>query len=290
MKTKIIYISGDEVFDVSDIRAAFEEVRNTLGFGTDTVLFGVPVDSDDAGLHIEQKPQNVKKTKTTEPVENITIRSAETKKTDSKPEEKIEETPDTSEKIIPILSVLSGDKGLEEIEEESDSEIYDTDIETPIEETVTLKKIKIEDAPKEHKETKIIKTETVKIEEIMTDDFPTEQETLEQLFERIAPLRETEENIHAQEEEPEVTVEELNLDTTLEQLANEFAEKEDDIVETPKASASGKIGKLKNILPFKKAKREEPSLMGDLFGWAGIAANDDEFSIPGFFTTSASKK
>ncbi len=30
--------------------------------------------------------------------------------------------------------------------------------------------------------------------------------------------------------------------------------------------------------------------MGDLFGWAGVAANDEDFSIPGFFTTAASKK
>lgn len=48
MKTKIIYISGNEVFNMADIRAAFEEVRNTLGLGTDTIMFGVPVDNDDA--------------------------------------------------------------------------------------------------------------------------------------------------------------------------------------------------------------------------------------------------
>ena len=48
MKTKIIYISGNEVFDMADIRAAFEEVRNTLHLGSDTVMFGVPVDNDDA--------------------------------------------------------------------------------------------------------------------------------------------------------------------------------------------------------------------------------------------------
>ena len=41
MKTKIIYISGSEIFDMADIRAAFEEVRGTLGLDSDTVLFGV---------------------------------------------------------------------------------------------------------------------------------------------------------------------------------------------------------------------------------------------------------
>ena len=50
MKTKIIYISGNEIFNISDIRAAFEEVRNALNLDKETVLFGVPVDSEDAGL------------------------------------------------------------------------------------------------------------------------------------------------------------------------------------------------------------------------------------------------
>ena len=48
MKTKIIYISGNELFEISDIRSAFEEVRAALSLGPDTVLFGVPVDNDDA--------------------------------------------------------------------------------------------------------------------------------------------------------------------------------------------------------------------------------------------------
>ena len=68
------------------------------------------------------------------------------------------------------------------------------------------------------------------------------------------------------------------------QLASEFAESADKIVATSKPENHGKIGKLKNILPFKKAKRDDSGLMGDLFGWAGIAANDEDFSIPGFFT------
>ncbi len=44
MKTKIIYISGNEIFDMADIRAAFDEVRTALNLGGDTVLFGVPVE------------------------------------------------------------------------------------------------------------------------------------------------------------------------------------------------------------------------------------------------------
>ncbi|MBR4860073.1 MAG: hypothetical protein IKV10_02110, partial [Alphaproteobacteria bacterium] len=48
MKTKIIYISGNEVFEMAQIRAAFEEVRSALGLDNDTILFGVPVDADNA--------------------------------------------------------------------------------------------------------------------------------------------------------------------------------------------------------------------------------------------------
>ena len=81
-----------------------------------------------------------------------------------------------------------------------------------------------------------------------------------------------------------------DTDATLAQLANEFAAAQDKIVSIEKPESQGKIGKLKNILPFKKAKRDDSSLMGDLFGWAGIAANDEDFSIPGFFTNAASKK
>ena len=48
MKTKIIYISGNEVFAMAEIRAAFDSVRATLGLDKDTILFGVPVDCDSA--------------------------------------------------------------------------------------------------------------------------------------------------------------------------------------------------------------------------------------------------
>ena len=48
MKTKIIYISGNEVFEMAEIRVAFDQVRAALGLDNDTILFGVPVDSDSA--------------------------------------------------------------------------------------------------------------------------------------------------------------------------------------------------------------------------------------------------
>ena len=47
MKKKIVYISGAEVFDVNDVRAAFDEVRIALKLDKDTILFGVPVDESE---------------------------------------------------------------------------------------------------------------------------------------------------------------------------------------------------------------------------------------------------
>lgn len=72
MKTKIIYISGNEVFDMADIRAAFDEVRSTLGLGKDTVMFGVPVDSDDALATSKAADTNVV-TEATTPQEEMPI-------------------------------------------------------------------------------------------------------------------------------------------------------------------------------------------------------------------------
>ncbi|MBN1324845.1 MAG: hypothetical protein JW974_01360 [Alphaproteobacteria bacterium] len=300
MKTKIIYISGSEIFDVADIRSAFDEVRSALGFGLDTVLFGVPVDSDDIGLEKIKKPSELKNTVVTEEIieteseedvsEEVVIKPAPLKKKTTKIELESETKPEpeqrypkVSEKIIPILSVLSGKSDSENNEDEQNSNSQESiEIESVVSETVTLKDKNFID------EEEVVTTKTFTIEEMMNDDVPDveQEETLEQLFARITPLRED-----TNTEEINITsMENINTDTTLEQLANEFSEKENDIISTPKIESSGKIGKLKNILPFKKAKREEPGLMGDLFGWAGIAANDEEFSIPGFFTTSASKK
>ena len=69
MKTKIIYISGNELFEMTDIRAAFEEVRSTLGLDKDTILFGVPVDCDDA---MDDAKTNADVAKTTECIAETT--------------------------------------------------------------------------------------------------------------------------------------------------------------------------------------------------------------------------
>ena len=90
-------------------------------------------------------------------------------------------------------------------------------------------------------------------------------------------------------EQPEESEYDISVDATLEQLATELAETQDKISLGGKSSSRSKIGKLRNILPFKQSKHKDQGL-GDLFGWAGVAANDEDFSVPGFFTNAASKK
>ena len=143
MKTKIIYISGNEVFDMADIRAAFDEVRSTLNLGGDTVLFGVPVDADDALAkntsaektdntdeiiapdtvpHIETVSHDTEIIDTVATTDVAPDAPVQPKKsrgrrragtTDVAPEQPHDEVaaPDApSEKIIPILSILAAKK------------------------------------------------------------------------------------------------------------------------------------------------------------------------------------
>ena len=93
-----------------------------------------------------------------------------------------------------------------------------------------------------------------------------------------------------EEQDKTITESPDNFDATLEQLATEFIETQDKIAAESKSSTRSKIGKLRNILPFKQSKHKDNSGLGDLFGWAGMAANDEDFSVPGFFTSAAGKK
>lgn len=358
MKTKIIYISGNEVFDMADIRAAFDEVRSTLGLGKDTVMFGVPVDSDDAlatskaadtnvvteattpqeempietqivteSTIVDDIEESTQKTTKEAPAEKIVepevkaepeiknIKKSTAKKTRTRTKEKISEPaaeieqPKNAdeEKIIPILSILAAKK--ETIEDEADNntviepevveEIPEESDEEEISEVHEIADINISEefSPED---AQIDETHSHAIADMITDDAPEApvEKTLEQLLESMTPLREdviedTEDFIDDDNlsiEEAEDAVAEDDTDATLEQLAAEFAENQDKIPAQPKIENHSKIGKLKNILPFKKAKRDDSGLMGDLFGWAGVAANDDDFAIPGFFTNAASKK
>ncbi len=332
MKTKIIYISGNEVFEMSEIRAAFEEVRVALGLDNDTILFGVPVDADNAltnGQTTEQQVatvaepvvanekldiadeiiaepvivEDITKSETDMTDETLTVVSSQfdeiSDETTETPTQQTE-SPQDSEKVIPILSVLAVTQNTEPehkdeqevpISNEVEETVIDTAVIAPAVESNAeiITDISVDDelvAPDMSDEDN---AEKVTISDMINDEVPVAhmEKTLEQLLESMTPLREDvehEDNLDLNEEFIDsFDLDDNNTDATLAQLASEFAENEDRIVATKKSEPQGKIGKLKNILPFKKAKRDDNGLMGDLFGWAGIAANDEDFTIPGFF-------
>ncbi len=321
MKTKIIYISGTEIFDMRDIRAAFEEVRTALNLDKTTVLFGVPVDAEDAGfatktpdLAVEQEkiepveiaPEPVIETTIVEEITEITpIQETTDEKIESVAEEQpvkkrgrprkedkietvvepVKETIDepaedstdeqpeeTKETVVPILSVLSvkeEDIVPDVVEEETESDIeiipeINDEIVEPVDETETPENEIIEE------------DDAAKLERLLSAMKPLEEDILE------------EQHIDDIAKEPD-SESDSSFDATLEQLASEFIENQDKIAAEAKQTSRSKIGKLRNILPFKQSKHKDSGL-GDLFGWAGIAANDEDFSVPGFFTSAASKK
>ena len=337
MKTKIIYISGNEVFDMADIRAAFDTVRSALGLDNETILFGVPVDNDDAlasdgDLELNKaRPANTKEPVVSanndniiEPMRNDEVPATEDTKieiaqeetitpiekpkktsrratakvvpiTSAKPDIADEKQDDDEKPAIPILSVL-GTKANDDVTD------IQPDVTEPIDNTpisiAPIEPVLTSDKPAKNTITDT-DTQTVSINDMLADDtvpVDTREKTLEELLETITPLGEDKKSDSVAEPEPEIepVIEEStdssdDTDATLELLATEFAESEDKIVTPTKTETRGKIGKLKNILPFKKAKRDDSGIMGDLFGWAGVA-NDEDFTIPGFFTNASSKK
>lgn len=325
MKTKIIYISGNEIFDMTEIRAAFDEVRDALGLDNDTILFGVPVDKDDAINHAatteiptvvdavcEPAMSSENEIIAEEPIDTTEI----TPIVDTCTQEPIKEVSQVAqeympedvaheEKIIPILSVLANKTDvkeqpeipvIDEVEPVEDTKNTAKDEPEIIVQTVSItteQSTAIEDqiVSKTITETVVATTEPDDLADVIDEEVPKAptERTLEQLLESMTPLREDHGTPAAMDEYPtdEMPIfddADTSEDATLAQLASEFAENADKIVTAPKPESHGKIGKLKNILPFKKAKRDDSGLMGDLFGWAGIAANDEDFSIPGFFT------
>ena len=259
MKKKIVYISGADSFDAAQVRAAFEEVRSTLGLDTDTVLFGVPVDDL---IAVETTPAVADSVDEVVEPKEIEEPAPKAKKAAKSKKEKPVEAP-----VVPILSVLGGgEEPAEPVENVAQEEIVET-----------VEVSGIDD-----------------IDEMLADDAPieTHEKTLEELLETMTPLGEdTEDSPVAETAAPAAKDESLDdADATLASLATEFVDVQDKVPTFKKSSERGKISKLKNILPFKKMKRDDTGIMGDLFGWAGVAANDEEFSIPGFFTNVASKK
>lgn len=329
MKTKIIYISGSEVFDMTEIRAAFDEVRSALGLDNDTVLFGVPVDCDSAIKNtdtsktvvaqttavqnetvVDKEENNVVSMDNTVVDNALEIKDSEETIT-PEPEAEITEikTVDTDETVIPILSVLSINDDETPVAQETDPLSETEEIQAPVDAEETFINDDVIVQPEEVDNEPVISSisidselitpatdndgvaTTVSVTDMINDEAPEKsvEKTLEHLLESMTPLREdleieTENNDFVDNDEPLYDITDSDTDATLAQLASEFVQTEDTIETTQKNESHGKIGKLKNILPFKKAKRDDGGLMGDLFGWAGIAANDDDFSIPGFFT------
>ena len=286
MKKKIIYISGADSFNPGEVRTAFEEVRSTLGLDADTVLFGVPVDdliavetapvvadsvvapTPDVTEEPVAKPKKTAKAKKEKPVE----------KTTEKPvvENPVAEKPATTP-VVPILSVLGGGEESAPVAETTGQEV--------VAETVT---VETDEMPEFD--------DIGDIDEMLQDDVPDapHEKTLEELLETMTPLREDvqpDEEDAGETTEPAAVDESLDdADATLASLATEFVDVQDKMPTFRKSPERGKISKLKSILPFKKKKSDDTGIMGDLFGWAGVAANDEDFSIPGFFTNVASKK
>lgn len=340
MKTKIIYISGNEVFDMADIRAAFDEVRKALNLDKDTVMFGVPVDADDAGLSVGSTIQDEAQefdtvaniddvavdaeitpiAEPTVPAETIVAeeviadspveekpvkkrgRSRKVKDEDTPTEpvatpESVVETNEVTvepadEKIVPILSILSGKDEPEIVDTVSENIIVDDEnepqnIEEKIPEIVSETVIEKVETQSDDLNSEEIEQISEKIE---TDEPDTDIEPdLEQLLSAMKPLQEDILEAQHASETADNSEPDENIDATLEQLATEFVQTQDKIASETKSSTRSKIGKLRNILPFKQSKHKDQGL-GDLFGWAGVAANDEEFSVPGFFTNASSRK
>ncbi|MDR1697069.1 MAG: hypothetical protein LBR41_02520 [Rickettsiales bacterium] len=126
------------------------------------------------------------------------------------------------------------------------------------------------------------------------EELPAEKpeiRDISDMFDNLAPLEEEKIIDFKQCESGPTDV--ADADPTLEKLATEFAAVVETVPDEPATShqsptTTGKIGRLKNIFPLKPKKKSEPSMLDDLFGWAGVAANDDEFSMPDFFPRSGS--
>lgn len=355
MKTKIIYISGNEVFEMDEIRAAFDAVRGALGLDNDTVLFGVPVDRDCAlagaefAPSVATVPENIPAESVcpvvhdndpeindvmpvvsvvdvdddiVEPVQEPesfatpeqypteqSVTPADTDDNVAEPEIAVADETEP-EKVIPILSILSAnqsnDSETTDTVVESMSEVVadNTDILPVAEESASaidtndtaavISDVCIDTDLSETIDNADKSIESVTIGDMITEAAPvvSHEKTLEQLLESMTPLREdvqTPETGDASTDSIDI-LDTDDTDATLEKLATEFVDTQDKIPTGIRSGTQGKIGKLKNILPFKKMKREDSGLMGDLFGWAGVAANDEEYAIPGFFTPAASKK
>ncbi|MCL2338891.1 MAG: hypothetical protein FWC51_02960 [Proteobacteria bacterium] len=214
--------------------------------------------------------------------------------------------PVKSKPVAPILSVIGGVMAEPVPVEVSKPE-------TVVTESVTVLELDADDSPDGTITTLYQFTDT-------DDDADNEIKSIEDIFEGLSPIAEDRpvdlnkydgDDTETESESPQrpaspsakatgdrmgdmsIDLEsDAEIDATLSKLATEFARAQDNhdieggpAPHSPEGAKGGRIGKLKNILPFKKKDRAESSLMSDLFGWAGIAANDDtsDFEMPEFF-------
>jgi hypothetical protein len=271
VKTKIIYISGAENLDRAAIKMAFDEVRQTLGLDSETLLFGVPLDEETADSSQRTADSaDVAEVDNIQPVADAPKpKRARKIKSAASPTENIEQpAPEEQlpERVIPILSVLSGGR-----------------VDEPPKEVIEIVEIAEEaDETDEMAADEVIEEEfTASLDEDLPADAPKIPQTIEDIFENLTPLPEEKIIECARAAEDDSRSDDLEDDATLNKLAAEFVE----VIEAPVSEPvkPSRTSRLKNILPFKKAKKDEPGVLGDLFGWAGIAANDDDVISPGFF-------
>jgi len=277
-----------------------EDIVETPSVVCETVVSceSVADDTDVEETTKATKKSTSRKSKTkTQPVEQET----EVKTEETATAEKSEETP------VPILSVLAVNKQINDEAEEDetlgeeaidfDDEYQEDDEESETQEIQdeSDEAEEVEETEDEIEEEIQDDGEDIEIEDVnedmLNDDMPskTKEKTFEDLLDITTPLCE---DVHQDQPVEEDVIEPTTDDETdevLKNLANEFADNQDNFLPSKKSSGHG-ISKLKRVLPFGKQKREDPGIMGDLFGWAGLAANDEEFSMPGFFTGVASKK
>jgi len=367
LKTKIIYISGGEVFDRNDIKNAFDEIKKTLNWDSDMVLFGVPVDEESVGAN-NYSPIDVSESESTDDIgtnqqsatclgeakrrrisnqqsdpdtpQHVVSESevvdaftsdppAPVKKTRKRKQQtvvgaNIIRPVDTSEVgAFPSLASLAGnDKCAQTDISESESSIAvetnrkpvapqrseggstilgiirpvvdatnsATDsygFETIADENASKSEIR---NPSRRSEAKTDQKSEIIITEIDAPDgmmvsVEESTKTIEDIFRELGAMKEDKPvdlSVYDGTDSDAVAD-----DAAIAALAREFAD-QNDVLETDEpAPKSGKISKIKNILPFKKIKKGDGSMLGDLFGWAGIAANDedDRFQIPDFFGT-----
>ncbi len=314
MKKKIVYISGADIFTAADVHAAFQEVRDTLKLSDDTILFGVPIDdvvsdsvAPDVPIAPKRTPARARPLRAAESVvkrpvsydltpghtsdlcdDNVNKNESDVVLCDTMDKEPVPtpidaatiiNTPiaDTNHiqdaSVVPILSILGTNSESDAPTlADSTTEAIDSELELSDDINVNADSDDVSD-----------------VADIMNDDTPhdTNEDTLEQLLEKMTPLREDVHNsqLGGGDESIDETLDlDDESDATLENLASEFAQVQDQVPTTKRGAERGKIGKLKSILPFKKIKREDSGILGDLFGWADIAANDENF------TNAASKK